>query len=299
MTHTMHTLSDCPLGSAACITIDEENRVTGASEEMERLLGCKPIDQTLDQLWTFHSPFGLEESRTTAVSHHTSRTLSLCVHPHDKGHTIVCSDSTGLQRLDPRYRQVSILRLSMYGTVEAAFPNATFPICQSWVGEPVMRYVGAEDVKKLCAALSRATRLSCLVQLHLDLQGQPSDWTLMYVEDQDQVLCFIRPPGFAYATHTALPLSLYHILCHTQARLWQCLDQGFHWAAQSIAYTLLLLLENAWPHYQKGYHLLLNKKPELESLCSWFSYLGIPQHTSKAWLDRLLDSPLDKQHLIV
>ncbi|KAG0747737.1 hypothetical protein G6F57_004564 [Rhizopus arrhizus] len=275
----MHSAANCPLGSMAWITVNEKNKVIHVTEEMEQILGYNPLDQSLDTLWTY-------QHKNYVTLQSNGRTLFLCTHHQGKNKIFVCLDTTS-----PSYLQqpedVSILRLSMYGTVETAFSSQSSLSCTSWIGQPVMRYIHSDDVGTFCAGLSKATRFSCLVQFSVRLQEglEWFEWTVMSIENGQQLICFIKPSGYTHQTTFSFPCSpgVYPIITQAQQKFWKALEDGMTWAIHHLAYSLLLLVQSVLNLlcYKKKLEYLIKQRSKIDLMFPVISYSSLLQYVTR------------------
>ncbi|KAF7727289.1 hypothetical protein EC973_007805 [Apophysomyces ossiformis] len=76
---------------------------------------------------------------------------------------MVCDDVTELKKLYEANKvlkdSVIIMRLTMYGTLDAYYTNEDMTIEPASVGSPIMRFTHPEDVVHLCSASAHPKNL--------------------------------------------------------------------------------------------------------------------------------------------
>ncbi|KAG1141369.1 hypothetical protein G6F37_001732 [Rhizopus arrhizus] len=283
----MHTTANCPLRSMAWITMNENNRVIEATKEMIELLEYDPINQPFDTLWTYQ-----HHSIHDTIVNTEQKTINICLlHPKIEGkRTGVCLDVTDLNHIFTP-SDLTVLRLSIYGTIEAISPGG-IGICKSWVGQPVMRYIHSDDLKKFCASTSRATRYSSIVQLSARLEsGDSFDWTVMPVENK---LIYLIRPSSKENDPKEIPV-VHQLVTEAQRKFSEALENGVTWLTHHLAYGLLIFVQTLWglSTYRTELNYLIKKRSEIDLVCQLMGYFGISEHKSRSWIDQCVDQTLE------
>ncbi|KAG1494528.1 hypothetical protein G6F54_007817 [Rhizopus delemar] len=271
----MHTTANCPLRSMAWITMNEDNRMIEATKEMMELLEYDPIHQPLDTLWTDHQ-----------------KTIDACLF-HPKREDERSEISYDVTDLNPIFSpsDLSVLLLSIYGTIEAISPGG-IGICKSWVGQPVMRYIHSDDLKKFCASTSRATRSLSIVQLSARLEsGEWFDWTVMPVENK---LIYLIRPSSTENDPKEIPV-VHQLVTEAQRKFSEALENGVTWLTHHLAYGLLILVQTLWglSTYRTELNYLIKKRPEIDLVCQLMGYFGVSKNKSRSWIDQCVDQTLE------
>ncbi|KAI8881832.1 hypothetical protein K501DRAFT_153793, partial [Backusella circina FSU 941] len=244
-----HTLSQCPFRSSAFLILNEQDdkTVLSVSDELKRLLGYDCTNQTIDTVWNKSKT---DDMVITIVS---QKTLLTCVHDQ----MIVCMDMTDLERLN-HSNAMSIIRLTMYGTIDAAFLNEN-ENNKKWIGQPVMRFVHNQDMERLCAGLSRATQLGFTTfQVRLETvqdDYEPTQFTVVAIEGGRQLLCLIEPNNNKQLFSSYQPMDeqetvsspqccmLQESVTVMQRQFWHALEQGMTSLARSVAVSLVMIVQ--------------------------------------------------------
>lgn len=309
----MHSIKDCPLRSMAWLTINEDNKVIHATEEMIELLEFNPVNQPLSSIWQpLISP---ENNPDFDFVSTVSRTLCICTHMNQNSNhrTIICTDITDLKNHMPLNTNIStnnepaiITRLTMYGTIEAKYSLKSTAISDDCIGQPMMRYIHSEDVRLFCAGLNEATKTNSIAHFQIRLLSNNTDtwsqFTVMLLQD-NKVLCFIQP-----ITQQENPVTQIYqcndvfkrTLCKLQSKFWHAIEHGMNILAKHLASSLIALFQTAWCiWYQnsiKDDHQFIRswiqstkESTEIDRICHFVSYLGISHNTTKSWLDHTFD----------
>ena len=313
--NSSHTTTQCPQRSMAWLKVDNEDQILSATKEMIQLLGYDPTTQFLDTIWE-----SIETDQTYQIvsTIHTQKTLSICEHQElDNKRTLICTDVTDLDHMyTNRHHNVCITRLTMYGTIEAAFQST--PILS--VGQPMMRYIHSDDVQEFCASLNEASKSQSIVSVRLRLDQEEennqeawSEFTVMAIEGGRKILCVIRPiendNNITLIQQTQRCENILgETVTHIQSKLWYAIEHGMAVAARNIATSMVLLIQTLWQLWYDKEHqswtglfatsseYVLRKvvqctkeRPELDSLCRLVSYTGVSQETSRSFIDHTLD----------
>jgi hypothetical protein len=251
---------------------------------------------------------------TTIVS---QKTLLTCVHDQ----MIVCIDMTDLERLS-HSNSMSIIRLTMYGTIDAAFLSEN-ENNKRWIGQPVMRFVHNQDMERLCSGLSRATQQGFTTfQVRLETAQddgyEPTQFTVVAIEGGRQLLCLLEPnhnrqlfssySQFEMDEKESATLSspqccmLQESVTVMQRQFWHALERGMTSLARSVAVSLVMIVQtlidlwHLWREPHTTTEILLKqlvnntkKRPELSRVCYWLSWTGIPEASCRNWLEGTLD----------
>lgn len=319
-----HKTTACPQRSMAWITVNEYNEILGVTKEMIQLLNYDPTNQYLDSIW---KKVESDQSYHVVSTLHSLRTLCVCEHLEENNkRTLICTDITDLNQMyNKRHNNLSITRLTMYGTIEAAFQSQTDPSPLS-VGQPMMRYIHSDDVQEFCASLNEASKCSTIVSVQLRMiieeveneeeEYQLSEFTVMTIEGGRKILCLIKPTITTTATTnlTNKPQKyccdnvLQETVTQMQTKFWYAIENGLTLAARSLASSLVLLIQTIWQiWYDKesktwtglfstSSEYILRKvvkctkeRSEIDAICKLVSWTGISQKTSKSFIDTTLD----------
>lgn len=322
-----HTTTNCPQRSMAWITVDENNQIIGATKEMKQLLDYDPTDQYLDGVW---KEVESDQSYRIVETLHSLRTLCICEHAELEKRILICTDITDLNHMyTKRHNNISITRLTMYGTIEAAFQSQTTSSVLS-VGQPMMRYIHSDDVQEFCSCLNEASKSLSIVSVDLRLleseeeeeeKYQWSEFTVMTIQGGRKILCLIKPSTLTTKTATSgantavmavQPCGnvLQETVTQMQTKFWYAIEHGMTLAAHSLATSLVLIIQTVWQlwcdksHNNKSWtglfatssEYVLRKvakcakdRPEIKTLCRLVSWTGISQNTAKSFIDNTLD----------
>jgi hypothetical protein len=308
-----HTTTNCPQRSMAWITLDKEEKITSATKEMIHLLNLDPTNQYLSDIWqTIES----DQSYQIVSTFTSLRTLSVCTHHQDEQSVLICTDITDLNHMYTK--GISITRLTMYGTIEAAFKSQQLNSLLE-VGQPMMRYIHHDDVQEFCAGLNEATKFNSITSFHIRfvLDNQEDEWselTVMTIEGGKKVLCLIKPSSLSSTTTTATTTTKQYdgmvreTVTQIQSKFWYAIEHGMTFIARSIATTLLLVISTLWQVLGKeekttwtglfaasSEYVLrrvvkcTKERPELNTVCKIIGYCGIKQDITRNWIDITLD----------
>lgn len=318
-----HTATDCPQRSMAWITMNENEQIISVTKEMIQLLNYDPTNQYLDSVW---KSIESDQSYLVVSTLKSLRTLCICTHFENNKRILICTDITDLNQMyNKRQNNISITRLTMYGTIEAAFKSQTLPLLS--VGQPMMRYIHSDDVQQFCSALNQSSKNSTIntfqIRIINDEDYQWSEFTVMTIEGGRKVLCLIKP------THDITIKQEQHcydnVLRETvtqiQSKFWYAIENGMNLIARSIATSLILVIQTVWQLwynqdktwtglFSTSSEYLVRKlvkstkqRPEIETLCRFMSWAGgIHQSTTKSFIDSTLDETsewlISKTHLV-
>lgn len=322
-----HTTTNCPQRSMAWLTVDENNRIMGATKEMKQLLDYDPTNQYLDGIW---KAVESDQSYHIVSTLHSLRTLCICEHVELDKRILICTDITDLNHMyTKRHNNISITRLTMYGTIEAAFQSQTTSSVLS-VGQPMMRYIHSDDVHEFCSCLNEASKSLAIISVDLRLlenveeeggeeKYQWSEFTVMTIEGGRKILCLIKPSmqtpkttsGASTATVAVQPCGnvLQETVTQMQTKFWYAIEHGMTLVAHSLATSLVLIIQTVWQLWCDKAHnkswtglfatsseYVLRKvakctkdRPEIKTLCRLVSWTGISQNTTKSFIDNTLD----------
>jgi len=309
----------------AWMTVNKQTQhVVQTTVEMNKLLGYDATGDVLSNIWIKkESDQGYDMVKT--IDNH--RTLCVCKHSADDdsdNEVWICSDITDISHIYSRHQQqrsVGMTRLTMYGSIDAAFLSPDFSVCANeWIGQPMMRYIHSDDVQRFCGALRKASEPSimCTLQLRLLLDEEKIQWTeftVAKIEGGRQLLCLIRPIKEHIKTpapirSTASPSDS---ITHLQRHVWRALECGMTMVATNVANTLMTLVQslvNTWYlcHASNSWSQMLHSsseyiirklvqstkdRPEVDKMCYYLSYTGIPESISRSFVDNTLDQTTD------
>jgi hypothetical protein len=318
-----HTTTNCPQRSMAWITINtEENKVISATQEMIHLLNEDPTKQSITNIW---KQIESDQSYQIVSTCKSLRTLCICTHggEQENEQILICTDITDLNHMYlKRQQNISITRLSMYGTIEAAFQSQN--LSKLSVGQPMMRYIHEQDVQDFCSGLNEASKYSTISTFQVrigkeeeeeEVDYQWSEFTVMTIEG-GKILCLIKPsmkkksdtPIINKQQH-CLDNVLRETVTQMQSKFWYAIENGMTLVARSIAASLLLVIQTIWQLYyeekKSGWtglfgtcsEYMLRKivkctkeRPEIEKLTKVISWVGgISQSSSRSFVDNTLD----------
>jgi len=287
---------------------------------MDSLLGYDATGNVVSNIWNTLESDQEYDMVETIYNH---RTLCVCKHTAEDNidnEIWICSDITDISHIYSRHQvesTVGMTRLTMYGTIDAAFMSPDFDVTASgWIGQPMMRYVHSEDVQRFCGALKMTSDSSVMstLQLRLLVDDDHEHWTEMTVakiEGGRQLLCLMRP----IIEHIKTPSPIRHTLSpsdsitYLQRHVWRALEGGLTMVATHVANTLMALVHSivhtwylchsahSWSHMLHSSSEYIVRKlvqstkdrPELDRLCHYISYTGIPESISRSFVDDTLD----------
>ncbi|KAI8088557.1 hypothetical protein BDF21DRAFT_413494 [Thamnidium elegans] len=307
-----HTTTDCPQRSMAWITINEQDQILSVTKEMIQLLNYDPTNQYLDSIW---KSIDSDQSYLIVSTLHSLRTLCICTHIKDNNRILICTDITDLNQMySKRNHNVTITRLTMYGTIEAAFQSQVLPTLS--VGQPMMRYIHSDDVQNFCAGLNEASKDSCINTFSVRMvddgdEPQYSEFTVMTIEGGRKMLCLIKP---SFNQDAIIVQQQYYnnVLRETvtqiQSKFWYAIENGMTAIAHSLAASLVLFIQTIWQLWYdqdktwsglfatSSEYLLrrivktTKERPEVEKMCRFMSWVGgISPSTSRSFIDTTLD----------
>ncbi|GAA5814151.1 hypothetical protein MFLAVUS_007644 [Mucor flavus] len=311
-----HTTTDCPQRSMAWITINEYDQILSVTKEMIQLLDYDPTNQYLDSIW---KPIESDQSYLIVSTLQSLRTLCICTHTKDNMRILICTDITDLNHMySKRNHSVTITRLTMYGTIEAAFQSQVLPTLS--VGHPMMRYIHSDDVQKFCAGLNEASKDSCINtfsvrMVHDDNKDddtyQYSEFTVMAIDGGRKILCLIKPSSLnpdAIVQQQHYNNVLRETVTQIQSKFWYAIENGMTAIAHSLAASLVLFIQTLWQLWYdqdktwsglfstSSEYLLrtivktTKERPEVEKMCRFMSWAGgISPSTSRSFIDTTLD----------
>lgn len=308
-----HITTQCPQRSMAWLTMNEDEQIISVTKEMIQLLNYDPTNQYLDSVW---KPIESDQTYLVVSTLQSLRTLCICTHVENNKRILICTDITDLNQMySKRLHNISITRLTMYGTIEAAFKSPSLPLLA--VGQPMMRYIHSDDVQLFCSALSKSGKNNTVNTLQVRIlhheDYQLSDFTVMTIEGGRKALCIIKP------THDITVKQEEHcydnVLRETvtqmQSKIWYAMENGMNLVAHSIATSLMLVIQTVWQlwyNQDKTWSGLFStsseyivrklvkstkQRPEIETLCRFMSWAGIQQSTTRSFIDSTLDETSD------
>lgn len=331
-----HTTTNCPQRSMAWITTykednsnedDENTLVISATQEMIHLLSEDPTNRPITTIWKRIKSDQLYQIVSTLK---TCRTLCICSHQGDQEgqEVLICTDITDLNHMyttkNNRLQQqnISIIRLNMYGTIEAAFQSQEMMSSSLAVGQPMMRYIHEQDVKEFCAGLNEASKYTTMANfsirmVHKEQEEWWSEFTVMMVEG-GKILCLIKPSINSSTSDTPIVQQPQHCLdkvlretvTQMQRKFWYAIENGMTLIARSIATSLLLVVQTIWQVcyedksastwtglFATSSEYMLRKmvkctkeRPEIDQLAKAISWMGISsQSNSRSFIDNTLD----------
>ncbi|KAI9354770.1 hypothetical protein BD770DRAFT_392177 [Pilaira anomala] len=309
-----HTTTDCPQRSMAWITINEKDQILSVTKEMIYLLNYDPTNQYLDSIW---KRVESDQSYLIVTTIQSRRTLCICTHQKGNQRTLICTDITDLNQIYTHKNNITITRLTMYGTIEAAFQTHVLPTLS--IGQPMMRYIHSDDVQKFCAGLNEANKYASIHSFAIrilkadatsDDEFQACEFTVMTIESGRKVLCFIRPTleEIIVQHHHSYHHLLQQSVTQIQSRFWYAIENGMTVVAHSLASSLVLIIQTVWQLWYdqdktwsglfstSSEYLLrtivktTKERPELEKLSRLMSWAGgISPSTSRSFIDLTLD----------
>lgn len=311
--NSQHTTTVCPQRSMAWLTLNEKEQIISVTPEMIQLLNYDPTNQYLDSVW---KPIESDQSYLVVSTFQSLRTLCICTHVESNKRILICTDITDLNQMYSRRQDanISITRLTMYGTIEAAFKSPSLPLLA--VGQPIMRFIHSDDVQQFCSALSQSGKNNTINTLQLRIlrheDYQWSDITVMTIEGGRKVLCIIKP------THDMIKREehcydnlLRETVTQIQSKFWYAIENGMNLVAHSLAASLLLVIQTVWQLwynqdktwsglFSTSSEYLVRKlvkstkqRREIETLCRLISWTGIQQSTTRSFIDNTLDETSD------
>ncbi|KAI8976803.1 hypothetical protein BDB01DRAFT_727288 [Pilobolus umbonatus] len=320
----MHTSTQCPLRSMAWITVNKkENQIIETSKDMNRLLGYDPTHTAINTVWT---ELETDQSYLVVSTLQSKRTLCVCKHDDNDNDILICSDITDINHIYHKQQQyqpnIAITRLTMYGTIDAAFLSQEFAPCSTteWIGQPMMRFIHSDDVKVFCGGLKKASQQAsslCTLKLRLLVDEDTIQWTeftVVTIEGGRQLLCLMRP----LSSHEITPQKIQPIqsqncfltesVNHLQRHFWRALDCGMTLLASNLASSMMSMVQSildtwylchtsSWDSLS-GYLLRrvvqsTKERPELDRVCYWLSWTGLSESRTRSWVDQTLDQTTD------
>ncbi|KAG0186035.1 hypothetical protein DFQ28_008427 [Apophysomyces sp. BC1034] len=158
---------------------------------------------------------------------------------------MACLDVTNLEKMYETNKTSAnstvIMRLTMYGTVDAYYSNGNTTIDLALIGSPIMRFTHPDDVVHLCAGLSQATKTTVAnFTLRCRFGTAEAPWEPFHftaIARSNNIMCLIQPTiSLPDQAHSTL-----HVKAHR--RFWKTKSKTISTIAKNLMHLLMILLQ--------------------------------------------------------